>query len=104
MTHAQERIRIDKWLWHARFCKTRGLASEMVQAGRVRVNGQRIDKPGRAVGEGDVLTFAFGDHPRVLRILACGARRGPASEAQALYVEIGETRVSPEDAAGEQPS
>lgn len=82
------RIRIDKWLWHARFCKTRALAADLVGAGRLRVNGQRIDKPGRAVGPGDVLTFGMGGTARVLRILACGTRRGPAPEAATLYQDL----------------
>ena len=85
---APERIRIDKWLWQARFCKTRGLAQELVQGGKVRLNGQRIEKPGRGVGPGDVLTVRLGAQVRVLRILECGTRRGPASEAQGLYEEI----------------
>ncbi|KFE36707.1 RNA-binding S4 domain-containing protein [Thioclava atlantica] len=88
MERASERLRIDKWLWHARFCKTRALAQQVVQGGRVRVNGQRIDKPGRAVGPGDVLTLRIGAQVQVLRILDCGTRRGPASEAQGLYERI----------------
>lgn len=86
MTEAPDRLRIDKWLWHARFCKTRGLAATMVERGAVRVNGQRVVKPGRAVGPGDVLTLALGGQVRVLRVLACGTRRGPAPEAQGLYL------------------
>lgn len=85
---APERIRIDKWLWQARFCKTRGLAQDAVQGGKVRLNGQRIEKPGRGVGPGDVLTVRLGAQVRVLHILECGTRRGPASEAQGLYEEI----------------
>jgi len=85
MPDAPERIRIDKWLWHARFCKTRALAQELVSGKRVRVNGARIDKPGRAVGAGDVLTLRLGADVRLVRVLECGARRGPASEAQTLY-------------------
>jgi ribosome-associated heat shock protein Hsp15 len=90
------RIRIDKWLWQARFAKTRALAAEMVGAGRVRVNGQKIDKPGRAVGPGDVLTLPVGAQVQVLRLLACGSRRGPAPEAATLYQWIA--------APGEGPS
>lgn len=103
MTHAQERIRLDKWLWHARLCKTRGLAAQIVQAGRVRINAQRIDKPGRAVGEGDVLTLSIAGRVRVLRILGCGTRRGPATEAQTLYEELEETRVSRDAEGSERP-
>jgi len=84
-----DRIRIDKWLWQARFVKSRALAVDLVAAGRVRVNGQKTEKPGRAVGPGDVLTLVLGGEARVLRILACGTRRGPAPEAATLYELIG---------------
>ena len=82
-------VRLDKWLWHARFARTRGIAAKLIQTGRVRVNGTRTDKPARAVGPGDVLTFARGREVSVVRIEAIGARRGPASEARTLFVEIG---------------
>lgn len=82
-----ESIRLDKWLWFARFFKTRSLASRLVCDGAVRLNGQRITKPAQAVGAGDVLTFAQGDAIRVVEIAACGTRRGPAPEAQALYID-----------------
>ena len=84
-----DRIRLDKWLWQARFVKSRALAVDLVAAGRVRVNGQKTEKPGRAVGPGDVLTVGLGAQVRVLRILACGTRRGPAPEAATLYDLIG---------------
>lgn len=57
-------------------------------AGKVRIDGQPVTKPARAVGPGDVLTFVQGDATKVVRILACGARRGPAPEAQALYEDM----------------
>ncbi|NCO21881.1 MAG: RNA-binding S4 domain-containing protein [Rhodobacterales bacterium] len=82
-----ETIRLDKWLWFARFFKTRGLATKVVSGGQVRVNGVRAGKPSQAVGVGDVLTFAQGDAIRVIEIAACGLRRGPASEAQTLYLD-----------------
>ena len=78
-------IRVDKWLWHARFFKTRTLAASVVSAGKVRVDGQPISKPARAVGPDNVLTFPQGKEIRVVRIIACGERRGPAPEAQSLY-------------------
>lgn len=81
-------IRLDKWLWHARFCKTRGVAAALVSAGRVRVNGTPVSKPGRAVAPGDVLTFALAGQVRVIRILGPGTRRGPAPEAQGLYLDL----------------
>ncbi|MBV8978246.1 MAG: RNA-binding S4 domain-containing protein [Alphaproteobacteria bacterium] len=80
-----ERIRIDKWLWHARFYKTRALAQAAVSAGRIRRNEVRIEKPGADVKPGDILTLARGGQIAVVRILACGLRRGPAKEAQELY-------------------
>lgn len=88
MTEAPDRLRIDKWLWHARFCKTRGLAATVVERGSVRVNGQRVVKPGRAIGPGDVLTLAIAGQVQVVRVLGCGIRRGPASEAQTLYLSL----------------
>ncbi|MBW7922838.1 MAG: RNA-binding S4 domain-containing protein [Rubellimicrobium sp.] len=81
-------IRLDKWLWQARFARSRSLASAMVAAGAVRLNGAPVSKPARNVGPGDVLTFAHGGGICVLRILACGGRRGPAVEARTLYEEI----------------
>ena len=87
MAAPAQKLRIDKWLWHARFFKTRSLAARIVGAG-VRVNGQPIAKPAFAVGPGDVLTFGQGRDVRVIRILALGERRGPAPEAQALYDDL----------------
>ncbi|MEM1386594.1 MAG: RNA-binding S4 domain-containing protein [Pseudomonadota bacterium] len=81
-------IRLDKWLWFARFFKTRGLAAKQVSGGHVRVNGTRVAKPAHAVGPGDTLTFPQGNRIRVAEILAVGARRGPAPEAQALYRDV----------------
>ena len=81
-------IRVDKWLWQARFFKTRTLAATIVVAGKLRLNGTAITKPARMVGAGDVLTFAQGEDVRVIKILAPGARRGPAPEAQELYEDL----------------
>lgn len=83
-----EKIRLDKWLWQARFFKSRGLAGEVAGSGSVRVNGERIAKPAHAVRPGDVLTFPQGRAIRVIRVLALGARRGPATEARALYDDL----------------
>ncbi|MEI9888336.1 MAG: RNA-binding S4 domain-containing protein [Rhizomicrobium sp.] len=82
---AVDRIRIDKWLWHARFYKTRVLAQEAADKGRVRVNGTRVEKAGRGIKLGDVLTVPAGREVLVVRVVAFGERRGPAPEAQALY-------------------
>lgn len=83
-----ETIRIDKWLWHARFFKTRSLASRVVAAGKLRIDGTLISKPARTVGPGNVLTFAKDDRIRVIQIDAIGTRRGPAPEAQSLYTDL----------------
>ena len=85
---APEKIRVDKWLWQARFFKSRGLAGEVAGSGAVRVNGERIAKPAHGVRAGDVLTFPQAGHIRVIRILGLGTRRGPAAEAQALYADL----------------
>ncbi|OAN72838.1 RNA-binding S4 domain-containing protein [Seohaeicola sp.] len=81
-------MRIDKWLWHARFFKTRTLAAAIVSAGHVRINSVKASKPAQGIAPGDVLTFMQGDHVRVVRVLAHGVRRGPATEAQTLYEDM----------------
>lgn len=77
--------RLDRWLWFARFFKSRTLAASIVSAGKVRVNTERVVKPSYAVKSGDVLTFPAAKQIRVIKILDLGTRRGPAPEAQALY-------------------
>lgn len=88
MAGADDRIRLDKWLWQARFFKTRSLAAAVVSGGHLRLNGVRCAKPGHAVAPGDVLTFPQGARIRVVRVLAAGGRRGPAREAQELYADL----------------
>ena len=80
--------RIDKFLWFARFFKSRTLAATMVSEGRVRLNGTRCEKPSTLVKLGDVLTFPAGPRVRVIKVLAGGERRGPASEARMLYEDL----------------
>jgi ribosome-associated heat shock protein Hsp15 len=92
---AEGGLRVDKWLWHARFFKTRSLAARQVAEGKVRVNSAKISKPARTVGCGDVLTFPQGNAIRVVRVLALGARRGPAPEAQALYEDLSPPEEQP---------
>lgn len=89
-------LRIDKWLWQARFFKTRARAVEAVTGGAVRVNGTRVAKPAHAVRCGDVLTFAAGRRIVVLRIVALPVRRGPAPEAQALYEDLSPPPQAPD--------
>lgn len=91
--HAQvdqaEGLRLDKWLWQARFFKTRSLAATVANKGKVRINRMLVTKPHYRVRPGDVLTFVQGRDIRVVRILALGERRGPAPEARTLYEDIG---------------
>lgn len=81
--------RVDVWLWRARFVKTRSLAAALVERGAVRLTHQgrqvRLDKPGRNVRPGDTLVFSLNERITAVRIEALGERRGPASEARALY-------------------
>jgi ribosome-associated heat shock protein Hsp15 len=77
--------RLDKWLFHARFYRTRPLAQAAAQAGKVRLNGARVEKPGHAVKPGDVLTLGRGGQVMAVRIVALAERRGPATEARNLY-------------------
>ena len=81
-------LRIDKWLWHARFFKTRTMAAKIVAAGKVRVNGKRVDKAATSVRPGDGLTFPQGMRIRVVRVVALGTRRGPAPEAATLFEDL----------------
>lgn len=85
---AQPGLRLDKWLWYARFCKSRSLASQLCRDGRIRVNRIIVDKPNYTVRPDDVLTFAQGRHVRVIRVVALGVRRGPATEARTLYEDL----------------
>ncbi|WP_296418473.1 RNA-binding S4 domain-containing protein [Pseudooctadecabacter sp.] len=83
-----ETIRLDKWLWHARFFKSRGLAAGLVKSGRCRVDGTPVSKPSRTIAPGVVLTFPKENEVRIVKVLGLGERRGPASEAQALYEDL----------------
>ena len=82
------RQRIDKWLWFARMVKSRTLAAAIVSQGQVRLNRERVAKPSHEVGPGDILTLAAQGRVRVIKVLAIGARRGPANEAQTLYEDM----------------
>jgi ribosome-associated heat shock protein Hsp15 len=86
--NASEEQRLDKWLWHARFVKSRSLAAKLIEEGCVRVNRQRVVKAATCVRCGDILTATLYGRVRVIEILAIGHRRGPPSEAQALYSEF----------------
>lgn len=83
---APQKVRIDKWLWAARFFKTRSLASEAIKGGKVSVNGQR-SKPSRDVVIGDSINLRQGFDQKTVIVRALSERRGPATEAQRLYEE-----------------
>jgi len=82
------RQRIDRWLWHARLVRTRTAAAALAGAGFVRVNGARIDAPGRMVRTGDVITVALDRVVRVVKVIGFVERRGPARGAVALYEDL----------------
>ena len=86
--NAAEEQRLDKWLWHARFVKSRSLAAKLIEEGCIRVNRQRVIKAATSVRCGDILTATLYGRVRVIEILAIGHRRGPPSEAHALYSEL----------------
>ena len=85
---ADEGLRLDKWLWQARFFKTRALAAQLIERRRLRINREVVTKSHYRVRPGDVLTFPQGTAVRVVRVLELGSRRGPAAEAQTLYEEL----------------
>ena len=86
--------RLDKWLWFARFFKSRTSAGKACNSAKVRINGQIAAKASATVKVDDVLTFPRGHHIRVIRILALGRRRGPAPEAQILYEDLAPPQFS----------
>ena len=87
---ADDAVRLDRWLWAARFYKTRGLASEAIAGGRVQVNGARA-KPGKAVKIGDAVRLRKPPYDFQLVVRKLSLRRGPAGEARALYEEAPES-------------
>ena len=91
-----ERIRIDKWLWYARFYKTRPLAQRAAESGLLRLNGARVTKPSAALGPGDVLTVPRAREVMAVRVIAVGTRRGPASEAYGLYEILTDSGLDPD--------
>lgn len=92
-------LRLDKWLWHARFFKTRTLATKFVQAGKLRLNSALVAKPHHAVKPGDVLTFPLQSGIKVVAVKALGVRRGPATEARTLYDDLSPPPPTREEAA-----
>ena len=105
---ALDKMRVDKWLWQARFFKSRGLAGDAAASGSMRLNGGRIEKASQNVRPGDVLTFAKAGYVRVIQVDAIGNRRGPATEAATLYTDLDppvpRPPAPPKDAAREAGS
>jgi ribosome-associated heat shock protein Hsp15 len=96
-----DRVRVDKWLWAARFFKTRGAATQAVLGGRVHVNGVRV-KPSKQLAIGDTVEISMRGHKRTARVLGLSERRGPAAVAAALYEETPESVAAREQAALER--
>ena len=98
-----ERQRIDKWLFFACVAKSRTLAGKLAAAGNVRVNREKIDQASFLIKVGDALTITLERRILVLRVLACGHRRGPAPEAQLLYEDITPKPAAPDEARAFTP-
>ncbi len=97
---AGERQRIDKWLWFARFARSRTLAQKLAASGHVRINRRKINNAATLVAAGDVLTIVVGNAVRVVRIAALAERRGGAPEARLLYEDLAKL-ASPQPESGE---
>ncbi|MCK9202317.1 MAG: RNA-binding S4 domain-containing protein [Gallionella sp.] len=95
-----EKLRIDKWLWAARFFKTRALAADAVESGKVLVNDARV-KPAKALAVGDRLDIRVGQYQYEIEVLGLSGKRGPAPEAQQLYCESDESRSRRETIAAQ---
>ena len=85
---ARPSLRLDKYLWQARFFKSRSQAAAYIAEGRLRLDGSVVSKPNQTVRIGCVLTFPLGPRIRVVRVLALGLRRGPPAEARTLYEDL----------------
>jgi ribosome-associated heat shock protein Hsp15 len=103
MDESTEKFRLDKWLCAARFFKTRALAADAVECGKVHINELRV-KPAKAVVVGDMLTINIGQKQFVVEVLALSNRRGPASEAQKLYRETEASRKQRDEIAAQLKS
>jgi ribosome-associated heat shock protein Hsp15 len=95
-----DRLRLDKWLWAARFFKTRSLATEAIAGGKVEVNGERA-KPSKALKIGDEVRVRVGPYEHILIVRELSGRRGPASVAQTLFEETAPSREARERVAAQ---
>jgi len=91
-----DRQRLDKWLWFARFARTRSLAARLAAEGFVRVNGLRAENPAKGLAVGDVVTVAAPHATLAVRVTGLGLRRGPAPEARLLYDNLSGDPAPPE--------
>jgi ribosome-associated heat shock protein Hsp15 len=98
MTESEDRTRVDKWLWAARFFKTRALAAEAIAGGKVQVNGERV-KRARPLQIGDEIRIRQGPYEQQIVVRALSGRRGPAAQAAQLYEEKAESRAAREQLA-----
>ncbi len=98
MSDSDNKVRIDKWLWAARFYKTRGLSADAVDGGKVQVNGERV-KPAKALKPGDVLAIRNGPYTWEVTVRLLGERRGSATEAAKLFEESPQSRATREETA-----
>jgi ribosome-associated heat shock protein Hsp15 len=96
--------RLDKWLWCARLAKTRTGAARLIEAGKIRINGDRVLKSSRLVQSGDVVTAAFVGRVAVVRVLAAVERRGPASLARTLYEDLTPPAADSDGRQGPRPT
>ena len=92
------KVRLDKWLWAARFFKTRSLAADAIEGGKVQVNGERV-KRAKTLQVGDAVQLRLGPYEHVVVVRQTSERRGPASVAQTLYEETAESRSAREKLA-----
>lgn len=91
MNEPADKLRLDKWLWAARFFKTRSLAADAVESGKVTQEGARL-KPAKPVGVGDLLLVRLGPYAHEVKVLGLSSKRGPAPQAQKLYCETDESK------------
>ncbi len=93
MAPERAKTRLDQWLWFARLAKSRSVAARLCAAGAIAINRTTVTKPNQTVRVGDLVVVPQGGAQRTVRVLALGVRRGPASEARALYQETAAARL-----------